>query len=99
MTHCRSLVENFRSDWMCGSATFTIVTSSTTMNCAIASTTRVLHGLLLIVVSLVSVAAYATYMYKVHLRCIGRNSRRNYCSAGGNSGVESSASALDQEVE
>ena len=57
MTHCRSLAPNFRSDWMCGSATFTIVTSSTTMNWAIASTTRVLQGLFLIGHSLVSAAA------------------------------------------
>src|ERR1700712_1962745 len=48
MTHCRLSGEKCRSVWMFGSATFTIVTSSTTMNCAIASTTSVLQGLLLI---------------------------------------------------
>src|SRR5581483_5457263 len=41
MIHCRFSAVNPRSVWILGRATFTIVTSRTTMNCAIATTTNV----------------------------------------------------------
>src|SRR4051794_19668117 len=40
MTHCRLLLENPRSCWMDGSATFVIVASRTTMNWAKQTRTR-----------------------------------------------------------
>ena len=42
-THWRPSAENPRSVWIAGRATFTIVTSRTTMNCATASTARASH--------------------------------------------------------
>ena len=39
-THSRPLPEKPSARWMCGSATFTIVASSTTISCAEAMTTR-----------------------------------------------------------
>src|SRR5579862_78009 len=38
-THCRSAVEKFRLRWIDGSATVTMVASSTTINCAVEMTT------------------------------------------------------------
>ncbi len=43
MTHCRSDSEAFRSRWMSGSATFTIVMSSSSMNTPVHTATRVHH--------------------------------------------------------
>ena len=42
-THCRPASEKAKSRWAVGSAMFTMVASSTTINCAIASTTRAHH--------------------------------------------------------
>src|SRR3954471_8226888 len=47
MTHCRLPAEKSRSFWIEGSATFTIVASSTTMNCAKQTSTSTSQGLVL----------------------------------------------------
>ena len=44
-THCRSFSASFRSVWIDGSATFTIVASRMTMNCAMQTRQRTSHGL------------------------------------------------------
>src|SRR3954452_17301496 len=44
MIHCRLASESPRSSWIDGSATFTTVASSTTMNCAKQTSTRTTHG-------------------------------------------------------
>src|SRR5438105_11887094 len=44
MTHCRELDEKSRLCWRVGSATFTMVASSTTMNCARQTITSTSHG-------------------------------------------------------
>ena len=44
-THCRSASDISRSSWIDGSATFTIVASRMTMNCAMHTSTRTSHGL------------------------------------------------------
>ena len=43
-THCRSFSARSRSSWIDGSATFTIVASSTTMNCAMQTRQRTSQG-------------------------------------------------------
>ena len=43
MTHCRSALAKPRSVWIAGSATFTIVASSTTMNWATVTSARTSH--------------------------------------------------------
>ena len=43
--HCRSASDIPRSSWIEGSATFTIVASRITMNCAMQTRTRTSHGL------------------------------------------------------
>src|SRR4051794_31413418 len=44
MIHCRLASESPRSCWIDGSATFTTVASSTTMNCAKQTSTRTTQG-------------------------------------------------------
>src|SRR4051794_31407684 len=47
MTHCRLPAEKSRSCWIEGSATFTIVASRMTMNCAKQTSTSTSQGLVL----------------------------------------------------
>ena len=68
ITHCRESAEKFRSAWMSGSATFTIVTSSTTMNCARANTASVAHGLRRMSTSQEMMSTLYVYVVSVHSR-------------------------------